>query len=149
MDNLIVKANNPWLKDEFCSYLIDEIKSEIIIKLFYKNTSIKKQIPKFEKFINSPLSEMLKDCYGKKKLNLNDILVQGIENICFLKYGNVYKIQVNPLILIPGTFIPVSKICNLVDRGNTDLQGTYLFSDTYKSIQNNFGRYIDMYLSGV
>ena len=50
--------------------------------------------------------------------------------------------------LIPGTFIPMEYLCNLVDDGNMDVTGTKIFTNVFRTVEVKFQEYFIAFLSG-
>ena len=93
-------------------------------------------------------SSLTRDIYGIKNLNLNTIISQATYNFRYIKYGKTYYIQLDRNKLIPGTFITYDKVCALIDKGNTQVTGSHIFSDALKDVEENFSMFLDAFLSG-
>ena len=147
MVNLVYQNPDSTIKEDFCEYIISIIQRDLIIALY--NHHIRQQLNSIEQWINNPVkSPFLKDCYGLKRLDIYTILRQSIANISFKKYGETYYIGINKTKLIPGTFIPMEYLCNLVDDGNMDVTGTKIFTNVFRTVEVKFQEYFIAFLSG-
>lgn len=136
--------------DAFCTHLTQATCAHLLARIANPQITFQKSLNLFENFLNDPKNAQIRrDCYGTNHLNVRQILRQGAYNLECKSFGGMYSIDINQNILVPGTFIPIRKICSLVDVGNFELKGTHLFSDCYKEIEDNAGKILDQFLLGV
>ena len=151
MDKLLLDTRDVNLdSSKFCSFLTSAVCANLLAKIIEPKNTFQQSLNSFEDFLNNPNNSYIKrDCYGINYLNIRQILKQGAYSLECKSFDGIYSIDINKNYLIPGTFIPIRKICALVDVGNLEVKGTRLFSNCYKEIEENVGKYIDQFLMGV
>ena len=151
MDKILIDAREIDLNaPSFCYFLTTAVCANLLVKISEPKKTFQQSLNAIESFLNDPNNSYIKrNCYGTNHLNLRQILRQGAYNIECKNSGGLYSIDINKNYLIPGTFIPIRNICSLVDVGNFEVKGTRMFSNCFKEIEENAGKYVDEFLLGV
>lgn len=72
--------------------------------------------------------------YFTNKINTIDIIKTGIQEIVEVTYGSSILLDVNSNYILDNNK-KLKDICDLIDLGNLDISGTYIFTDLYKKIR--------------
>ena len=72
--------------------------------------------------------------YFTNKINTIDIVKTGIQEIVEITYGSNILLDVNNNYILDNDK-KLKDICDLIDLGNLDISGTYIFTDLYKKIR--------------
>lgn len=83
---------------------------------------------------------------SKKKTSTRRLVILGLKNIVYRKVDNVFEIEINPNIKIPyfnNDYL--TKYCNLIDKGNLTLHGTYIFTKVFNYAKNTLHSFVFMY----
>ena len=72
--------------------------------------------------------------YFTNKINTIDIVKTGIQEIVEVTYGSSILLDVNSNYILDNDK-KLKDICDLIDLGNLDISGTYIFTDLYKKIR--------------
>lgn len=108
-------------------------------KLMY--SSAIKEIKK-EKY--KPMNKYLNKYY---KYSLKNVVRDIFSNLYINKIDDSYTIELNPLMLFRDTNKSLKTMGNLVDYGNLNVQGVYLFSSIFQYVSKNTKFLYNVYLS--
>lgn len=115
---------------------ISKIKNIIIRYFIAKLNKDHKRINNWQKYIDI----LFKD----KNISVYDILKQGIYSLYIISTADSIVFKLNDNIKYKDTDAKLYELCKLINYGNKEVPGCYLFTDTFMwAIQN-----IDVYLKG-
>ena len=117
-----IYINTNYSKSFINNYLIKIIRSNLIRKLAE---------PKY-----LPMNNYLESNY---KLSLRELVELVCNNLKINKYANDYIVHLNRVIKYNDTRLEV--LADLVDFGNTSIQGVNLFNRTLKEVEENVDSY--------
>lgn len=61
-------------------------------------------------------------------------------------YDSYIIIQINPDVNLPESYTRLIDACRLLNYGTIDIQGTYIFSDTFDYVAKNMNQIYLMYI---
>ena len=81
-----------------------------------------------------------------KYFSINSMLILASQNLMISDYDSYIIIQINPNVYLPGSYSRLIDACRLLNYGTLDIQGTYIFSDTFDYIASNINQIYLMYI---
>ena len=96
----------------------------------------KQRLQRFDDFFD----EMFK---GPRKIRAYDVIVSGFKNMSSWQTGGKIYIGLNPKVKVPLTqTIPLYAVCQLIDKGNMELQPYPIFTKVLQEVQINLFSYL-------
>lgn len=81
-----------------------------------------------------------------KQFSVNSILILASQNLMISNYDSYIIIQINPDVNLPQSYTRLIDACRLLNYGTIDIQGTYIFSDTFDYVAKNINQIYLMYI---
>ena len=136
---LIIKDSQNLLTSDFLNWLLDQIKSKLLISLD------KNKLKTFDIYLNN--SNLFKltfiSNYSTEKL-----LKTCLDNLIISKLNQVITIQFDNNVLLFGlTLTSVETFCKFINYGNVNIKGYPIFTNCFNDIITNFKDYVDFYYS--
>lgn len=130
MEIVIYKDKTFFAKD-FLDYLI------ILIKQYLLNSNID-----FTRF-----TDYFQKTYPVA--TVHDILIQAGRYLEIMDYEDIIQIQINPNVKFKDLPLKLIDLCRLLNYGTLDIQGSYIFSDTFDYVSNNINQIYLNYILGM
>lgn len=84
-------------------------------------------IQRWQEYIN----ESFKELGLKKSIDVNNVIAQSTKALIHRKFVNHTDFFINPLINVSGSRIKLLDMCKLINYGNIEMPGTYLYTKAF------------------
>lgn len=116
--------------DSFIKWLIVIIRDQIILNFRSDKLDL--------------ISEYIKDTTDYD-INLYDVFIKILENITYFKTNYYYHITIDQSIKIKNTPFKLIDIAKLINYGNCDIEGIFIFSKVFYDIHKRIDAYFSKY----
>ena len=126
----IIIPNDVYDDEHFAEWLVRELRQEIILSYD------EKQLEAIGEHIEEKLDI---------KVDIFDVLIKILNSMRTLKGNRVIQIVIQNRTLYKDSRLTTQSMAKLIDIGNIDIKGTYIFSTVFNRVRSNLSEYRTKY----
>ena len=135
---IIIPVNNQYAED-FIQWLIKKIKSNILLQLdlrkLYPVVAYQKEKKIFKPQANDELP-----------INFESVVKHVVKSITYKKVKDNWIIYIPQNTPYKGYFTTLYALCRFIDKGNSEVKGYPIFSNTFNGVAANISKYYNQFL---
>lgn len=117
----------------FVKWLRDEIETELTASI---NSG---ELSRIQKYINTQLTDT--------PINILHVLLMGIKYLSVKEINGYFHITIDEFKMYGNTKFKLLNLCKLINYGNLECKGCYIFSNVFDRITNRIDNYYNLYVN--
>ena len=137
---MTIVVDNKYINQGFISFIKKRILGYMSVIL---------NINKLQRYDELFQSEEFLILSNKTSISSRKVVLMAMTNLIHKRYETNTHIFINPNINYPGTNMKIVDLCKIINYGTLSIDAYPIFTETFNHIQQNIGKYIDIYTKGL